>query len=245
MAIRTPTYKWRDVLIAARDSSRSDIAAERQAVAANLALSQIWMAHDWHESLAEFEPFYLSPGEQDYGPPVVAVPSDMLGVRFAYYVDVRGGGLGGFEYRREIRCPKRDLYLTHEVGAPKMLGYEGSTRSFRVHPRPGDDLAAPWCFVDGKYKKRPAVLTETTLPQATILFDDLYLWVHIEAVKWAYMVLSNSQRANGVQKQGKTTGLSGQYAVMMEAIEWMARKEGMETGQAIMAPRESLVQHCD
>lgn len=245
MAVRTPTWTWREVIIAARDAARADISGERQAMAANLALNTIWMAHDWNESLAEFDPFYLSPNEQDYGAPAVAVPSDMLGVRFAYFVDLRAGGQSGNEFRREIRCPKSNLYLTYQVGEPQMIGYEGSTRSLRIFPRASTDLTAPWCFIDGKYKKRPTKITEQTLPTATILFDDLYLHPHIEAVKWALMMLANNPNANGIQRRGKTDALSGQYAVMMNAIDWMAEKEQLQSGQPIMAPREQLVAHVD
>ncbi len=210
----------------------SDVAA----FVSNIAIYEIFKRYDWRESLVTLPPFFLVPNSQDHGAPFVAVPSDFLGLRQAYLVQLNSSPV----YKMPLGILK-DLAETPIPGIPQDIGYQVDTQSFRVFPRVPANIGAPNFCIQGVYKKRPTKLTATTISSTLIPFDDMYLSCFVDVWKWAAWQLSGDPRAGGVQKQKDgSTMYTGQYAVAMEAIDAMAANEGVELGDVSIAPQEQL-----
>ena len=242
------TYTFFDVVGIVGDAVGTAAEAYKGAPACNLAVNKIWTAFPWRQSLGELPPFYLIPGEQYYGAPTVSVPTDFLGLQRAYHV-IRQA-TGDTPTVRELRCIS-DIMTTDEADYPKVIGYEGSTRSFKIGPKPLANFAAPWHLIEGEYKKVPTLyrkstgavvnkVTATYLDDIYLPFDDLYVYVMIEAVKWGYWVLNSDPRAGGVQVQNGAESYFGQFGVMMAAVKQMAENEGIELGMAQAGPSTSF-----
>lgn len=213
--------------------SDSDLAA----FIANQSIYEIWERYDWRESLVKLPPIYLIPNEQDLNTPAASVPTDFLGLRQAYLVQLNSGNPA---FTRPLGCLK-DLGLTNIVGLPTDVGYESSTNSFRVFPRTPNNIGAPNWIIKGVYKKRPTKLTATTISSTLLPFDDMYLGTMVEVFKWAAWNLAGDPRAGGVQKtKNGGTAFTGQYATAMEAIDSMAANEGLEMGDVSIAPAAPL-----
>lgn len=244
------SFTFQELVIAASDVSTRALENSLAPVACNMALNEVWRRHDWRESLADFPPFYLVPLVQDYGPPVSGVPTDFLGLRRAYYINLSAGN--EVPYTKELTCPG-DLPASADPQEPESLCYYESTRKFRVHPLVPPSYGSPYHLIEGKYKKKPAItiksdatvtLTKITaqyLNDALIPFNDLYLTMWIEAVKWALMDLAGNPKAGGVQLQNGVEAYYGQYATMMAAIGQMADTEAGEIGPAPAHPQRSLI----
>lgn len=217
------TLKYSDVLSMVDKIMPSPVVAQYQGIVCNAATDLIWMAYDWKESLAPLPPFYLVPNEQDILPPMSAIPSDFQGFRKVTLCQYATGCVG-----KATMTVKKDLQLTNVVGLPSCIEYNAANRAFRVFPRTPSNIGAPFYFIEGTYKKRPTLITNSTL-NTVIPFDDFYLPVFIEAFRWAFYALSGQSKAQE------------QYPVALEAINRMASNEGLNEGDIFIAPATSLV----
>lgn len=242
------TYTFFDIVGMVGDAVGTAAEAYKAPMACNLAVNHIWTAFPWRQSLGELPPFYIVPGEQTYGPPAVSVPADFLGLERAFH-EIRTSS-GGVPIVRDLRYI-RDIATTDQQDYPKVIGYEGSTRSFKISPRPLTSFGAPWHLIGGKYKKvltltrksNGATVSKVTgeyLDDIYLPFDDLYVHVMAEGVKWAYWVLNSDQRAGGVQVQNGVTSYYGQFGVFHAAIAKMALDEGIALGQPQAGPSASF-----
>jgi len=68
------TLRYIDVIQAASQGYSKSIEDTAQTYALNNAVSKMWRAYDWRGTLAELPPFWLVPGQQDYGKPFYAIP---------------------------------------------------------------------------------------------------------------------------------------------------------------------------
>lgn len=236
MAIRTPTIYYADVLsIVSRHMGRM-IEDSNAAYLCNVATNKIWTQYDWRESLATLPPFYLIPGEQDHGTPAASVPSDFMGLRKAFLVHLTGS----IPTYTPI-TPVRDLEVTHVRDLPHAIGYVPAVSAFRVFPRVPSGISAPNYAISGEYKKRPVKVSANSLASTLLPFDDIYVQVMVEAVKWAALNSAGDPRAGEVGMQRGVPVFSGQLAKMLAAIEEMAQNEGLEGGDPIVKPAEPLV----
>lgn len=232
MATRTPTLRYSDILSIVSKGTPRVAEAEFSSVASNLATNLIWYAFDWRESLEELPPFYLIPGVQDYGTPFTVIPQNFHGLRKAF--------LGRLNY---VKYPQmavaKDLEKTHIQGIPTAISYEASLDAFRVHPIP-NNLSAPTWWIEGTYKKRPSAITNSTL-NTLLPFDDMYLNVWVEALRWAMYHLLGSEKAGVAVYQNGQLVSTGQLGTAMAAIEKMASTEGLEQGDVFLHPENALV----
>lgn len=244
------TTRFMEAIIAASQGLAQNLGGDQQAIASNMALNEVWMAYDWRETMGDFPPFYLNPSRQDYGPPVVAVPSDFFGLRRAYFWDLNSGGTQ-VPYCKELICVG-DLPVTSDEQEPVSLCYYDSLRKFRVHPRPPSNYGPPYKIIDGKYKRRVHAalasdgsliykLTAAQLNNALLPLDDMFITVWIEALRWAMMTLLGAPKAGGVQIQNGVRGFVGQRAILQDAMDRMSDKEARELSAPPMAPQNSLV----
>lgn len=236
MAVRTQTYTWADVLsIAMRKSSRN-IVDDYGTYIANMTLNWVWDKFDWRESIATLPTFYLVPNEQDYGAPTVVIPSDFYGLRWANLVRIDNVP----PYRQPLAIIK-DLQTTHIRYLPHAIGYVPEKQAFRLYPRVPDNIGSPVYLVEGVYKKRPTLLTASNLVTTLLPFDDIYFQMWIETAKWVLYQSENDPRAGVITSSNGVINATGQAATMMDMIEWVASREGLELGDPVIAPAEPLV----
>ena len=235
MAARLATYTWRDVMdIAGRKAGRSltdDLAAH----ICNITLNWVWDKYDWRESLTTLPPFYLAPLVQDYGAPQLVIPSDYYGLRYANLVRIDASP----PTRQPLEIIK-DLMPTHVRYLPHAICYVSDKQAFRVFPRIPDNIGSPTYLVEGQYKNRPTLITAGTL--TTLLpFDDIYLEMWIETMKWVMWTVDSDPRAGQITLSNGSLAATGQAAIMMNMIDWVASREGLELGEPTISPAEPLV----
>lgn len=244
------TYRFWQAASAAKNVMERSIEADQQAFACNLALNEYWEAYDWRETLADLPPFWMAPGVQDYGAPFIAVPSDFMALKRAYWLNLMSG-TNGVPYRQELSSVG-DLPETTDQDIPTSICYFPQTRSFRIHPRCPINWGAPQFMVRGQYKKVPTVtlagttttinqLTASNIMNALLPSDDRYFKVWVEGIKWAYLMLAGDPRAGGRSLQGNTAYYTGQYAVFEGALDEMSNAEVLNVKKPPLAPKNSLV----
>lgn len=231
------TYVYQDLLHLASRTIPRGIEDDAAAALLNLTLNEIWNRWDWREAITELPPFFLVPDTQDYGPPTAAVPSDFAGLRQAWLVQTNAAPA----YRTPLRI-NANLDATHVRNLPHALSYEPSVSSFRVFPRTPNNIGAPNYMIDGKYKRNPTKVTATTISSTTVPFDDKYLNVWLEGLKWAAWNTVGDPKAGEIQLMpGGQWVATGQYAKFLGRVDEMAAREGIELGPTPLAPGEPLV----
>ncbi len=90
----------------------------------------------------------------------------------------------------------------------------------------------------GEYQTNP---TKIAAMSTTINFDDNYVDVGIEGMKWAYMVLAKDPRAGGatVNSSGQKV-YQGQYGILFEAFDYMKKAEDFGSGAPARFPGDAL-----
>lgn len=218
------TYYYSDVVNMISPNISRNVEASTAAHVCNIVTNEIWKRFDWRESLATLPPFYLVPREQDYGAPAVSVPTDFMGLRQAFYTNLNSSPVYYFPLTYA-----RDLGTTSVEGFPTSISYQRDKAAFRVFPLVPANFGAPYYMITGTYKKEPTKVTAANYTNTYLPFEDIYLEVWLEGLKWAFWNLQGDQRA------------MDQYGLFRIAIEQMASNEGLELADPILAPREGLV----
>lgn len=231
------TYRFWQAASAAKNVTEKSVEQDMQAFACTLALNEYWEHYDWRESLTDLPPFWTAPGVQDYGPPFVAVPSDFMALKRAYFVDLQGG-TNNVPWMDELSVVG-DLPDTTAQEVPTSICYLPQKLSFRVHPRIPVYWGSPRYLINGYYKKKPTVyLTDNTtvniitagnIMNALLPTEDRYFKVWVQGLKWAYLDLAGDPR--GQQ----------QFAVFKMALEEMSNAEQLNVKKPPVAPKRSLV----
>ena len=230
------TYYYSDILNYCASAVPRMVDSDKSSFIANFAIYEIWKQYDWRQSLGVLNPFYLIPGEQDHGAPMVVIPSDLLGLRQAYLVRMNSSPV----FRQELTIMK-DLTLTHLSSLPAQICHQPAKQSLRVFPRVPLNIGCPDYAIQGEYKKLPPKVTSSTLSSTLLPFDDVYFFNMIEVFKWAGWHAAGDPRAGGVQNNNHgQSQYAGQYAAAQEAIDQMAETEGFELGDVSIAPKEPL-----
>jgi hypothetical protein len=229
------TYKIADAMnIVSRQLGRQ-VEDDYAAHIANVAMNKIWLAYDWKETMALLPPFYLIPGEQMYGAPFYAVPTDYLGIRTAYVTRAFSP-----TNKMELKF-LADLRDTGVKGFPRNISYNSAARAFHLFPRMPEGYGATDWIVDGTYKKKPTKITAGALQTTSIPWDDLYFDVFVNALKWAAWDAAGDPRAGDIKYSGGNTILVGQVGKMYSLIDEMAEREGLNRGDPSIAPGSPLV----
>lgn len=221
------TLKYTDILnMLQRQIPRivEDIHAE---TIINAGLNMIWMAYDWRESLSEFTPFYLIPGRQDYPEDIIDIPSDMHGIKQAFFVRLNGDTTQKTPLKVIKQLNKTSMQLPPNA-ITFMTTLADNKSGYRIHPRAPIGYGSPYFFIEGTYKKRTPTVTASTL-NTTIAFDDMYQGVIFDSCLYQAKRLAGSQEANNFY----------QNAVL--SITQMANAEGLADGEQNFAPSEPIV----
>jgi hypothetical protein len=231
------TYTYADVLNFVGANFNKVLTDAYGAMLCDQTASMVWNAADWRQSLGSLAPFYLSPLEQDYGAPLVQVPTDFLGLRTANLVYVPTQPPS-----REPLHVLRQLDKTDACGLPSAISYEPSVRKFRLDKLAPNGAAASAYMVEGTYKRTPTKVLATDLASSTLPFDDAYLRVFTSGLLYNYFAATSDPRAGQIQhaRNGSST-CTGQLAVFLDALAEMAADEQLNLGDLTIAPAAPLV----
>ena len=196
------TYYYTDAINFIRPQVPATAEDQKAATICNIGTNLIWNAFDWRETIEQFPPFWLSAWTQDYGAPLVVIPSDFLGLREAQLTDLSNVPPAHYPMR-----VMKFLEPTHQMQLPRSISYEPSVNAFRVFPRVPSGLGAARFKIDGTYKKRPTLVTAATYTSTLLPFDDLYFQVWLEVLRWAAFSAAGDQRAG--QAPGAWAGVPG------------------------------------
>lgn len=231
------TYTFWDAAHAAEALIAKTVEMDHQAIAANMALGLYWPMFSWRESIADLQPFWVSPGKQDYGPPQVVVPTDFWQLKKAYWKDLMSG-INGVPWRYELNV-LGDLSDYMDTGPVESICYLPSRRCFRVVPRVPLNFGPPRYLIDGQYKRRAqtylsdgtTVITKVmagNIQDALLPSDDMYVAVWIKLMQWAFLELSGSKEAMNMRLQA------------VAAVQDMADRESVALKAAPIAPGEPI-----
>lgn len=206
-------------------------------LACNMAVQHIWNKADWRESIKELEPFWLRPWEQDHGSPIYTIPSDFLGLRDPYLVNLQG--------TTPIKTPltvQSNLERTPIIQIPTRIGYQPSLSAFRLWPRVPSGICSPAWLVEGNYKKRPVKVDISTL-NTTLPWDDEYFNQFLDTLVYYFWKLAGDPRAGQIQynASGMQAAYTGKIAEVEEGILRMLEQENLNAGNPAIAPYEPLV----
>lgn len=233
------TYRYADIVLMVSKQFPSPLVEQFQGIVCNLATNLIWYSYDWRESIETLLPFYLVPNEQDIKPPTNAIPADFQGFRKVSMCQYGQGKNGGGTSKYTITIEK-DIQLTQARGLPTVVSYEPETHGFRVFPRTPANIGAPFYWIEGTYKKKPALITNATM-NTLFPFDDMYLQVFLEVFRWGFMAVAGSKDAGGVSMSNGQVYYDGQLGKAMGMIKEMANDQGINDGDVYVSPEEGLV----
>jgi len=218
------TWDYSDVISATAANYTKSLDQTTLEFAMNNAIKKMWLAYDWRGTVVKLPPFWLVPGEQDYGSPTYSIPSDFYGLRETYLVWV---GSSPIPIRSYIPVVE-NLEKTSLQGAPGTICYRAAAQKFRVHPAPTLGMAAPNYLIDGTYKKRPCRWTRAALA-SRLLWDDEYFDIFVQAYVWAVLRLS-----------GQTKAAMEQDVIFKQALYEGTQSENLELGEPSIHPGEAL-----
>lgn len=191
--------------------------------ATNMAISEMWKAYDWRGTVQAFNPFWIVPGEQDYGLPLYAVPSDFYGLREVYLVESASNN----QYRHPLLV-QSNLERTGYMDFPIRIAYHDEVHAFRLWPCPTFGMSSPFYLVDGTYKIRPPRIVRATLNVVTP-WDDIYFEPLVQACAWAALVTS-----------GRRDEAVKQHSIFMQTLMSATAVENLELGEPTVHPSEGL-----
>lgn len=228
----------------------------RKILILNMAQTMIWNGFDWRWTIGSIYPFWLMPYEQEYGPPIVALPSDCA--RLQRFNLVRVNPSGPTPSRIELKVV-RELPLNDLLGPPRQVSLirqtypsglstdiQGSTGlRLRFWPRPGGGLSAPNYLIEGTYKKRPPSIDINTYQVSTVSSEDSQVQMWLDAIRAAYAKATGDPSAGDTRYTNGQIVYTGKMATAMASISEEARSEGLNQSDANIAPTEGLIPGLD
>lgn len=219
------TYTYGDAWDAAQLHFKRTLQDVGWDYATNNAISKMWRAYDWRGTLQPLAPFWLTPGQQDYGTPFYTIPNDFFGLRETYIVQV---GANAIPARNTMRVVS-NLEETHMVSFPQVICYRDSIKGFRIHPAAAYGVAAPLYLIDGTYKTRPPKITRN-LANSLLFWDDVYFENFVDSLTWAMLKISGDRKAAMEQEE-----------IFHRALAEATSVEHLELGEEVIHPTEALV----
>jgi hypothetical protein len=201
------------------------IEADKICAILNLAQEVIWRMYPWRWTIAELEPFWLIPYEQDYGSPIVAVPANFYEIQAASIVRINNLLSSRFPLRVQ-----RGLEKTSLVSRPDTICYVPEKSCFRVHPRPSEAYCCPDYLIEGFYKKTPVIITPENYQTTNLPSPEAMRHIWHDAITWAYLTISkdfqNAERA---------------YQALQRTLAETAASETTALGNPHIHPSEPIV----
>jgi hypothetical protein len=233
------TYTYGDSIAMVATVSPRAMQENNGAMLCDKAVSMIWSAADWRQSLTTLPPFYLTPGDQDYGAPMSVVPSDFLGLRQAY-VTYLGQEPPSHGNLLEVRS---HLDLTHEENEPTLISYLADARRFRIWHRFPNSCEVAKYMVEGTYKKAHTKVVADNLNSVALPFDDDYFRVFCEVLKYQVFSATGDPRAGEIVagRRGQNPTYTKQLGVAWTCIGEMMDHEAVQFGAEYVSPAEAFI----
>jgi hypothetical protein len=224
-AIWTSTYTYTDAWNLASSQYGRQNEPNNLEFVTNQAIEKMWRSYDWRGTLKPLPPFWLVPGQQDYGVPFYSVPSNYYGLREAYLVSINSSN----PIRRKLNVTK-GVEKTSGMGWPTSIFYQDTIAGYRIWPCPDFGMSSPLFLIDGTYKIRPPKITRALLG-SNLLWDDLYFETFVQACAWAMLNWS----------PGGKKAAQEQEVIFMQSLARATSDESLEQGEAIIHPAEPLI----
>ena len=218
------TYTYQNALDIARQHYRNSTEQTTGPFALNMAITEMWRAYDWRDSLAPLPPFWLVPGVQDYGFPFVSVPTDFYGLREVYLVNLNVSPVP-VSMRLNVVT---NLEQTGAMGVPGTICYRSAESCFRIHPAPNLGMACPQWLINGTYKILAPKVTRDDAADL-IPWDDVYFETFVQFLIWANLFCSGERKAALEQK-----------AIAMQSLTESAQNDNAQLGDPVVSPTEAL-----
>jgi hypothetical protein len=218
------TYTYGDIIIDVQKCISRTLDEDMAATILNKSMAEVWKKYDWRESLEDLPSFWLAPGTQDYGSPLVVVPSDFAGLRRGYVVNINSTPAQIYEL-----TILKWLGETSVRGFPQDIGYIAEKNAFRLNPLPPDSMCVPNFIVRGTYKKTPPKITASNYIDSALPFSDQYFNNLCEYVK--YEAYKQTRDFNNAEKQ---------QGFALEAIQSMANDVGLNDNDTFISPSGPL-----
>ena len=218
------TYTYGDVIIDIQKCISRSLEEDMAANILNKSVAEIWKKYDWRESLEDLPSFWLAPNTQDYGSPLVVIPSDFAGLRRGYVVNLNGTPAQEYELTILKWLPE-----TTVKGFPQNIGYIPEKDAFRLNPLPTDSLCVPNFIVRGTYKKVPPRITPSNYIDSALPWPDQYFNNICEFVK--YEAFKQVRDFSNAEKQ---------QGFAFEAIRSMADDVGLNDNDSFISPSSPL-----
>lgn len=203
-----------------------------QVYAINAALQFMWQAHTWRQSLAEFPPFYLTPGEPYHLDPDIDIPTDFWYLHKAWL-----DRLYGNTYDLDVMS---SLSPAGYQSRPCAISYDVSRSGFLLSPTPPQGWDAPETVVRGIYKTKPTQYTGATVNKTELPFDDQHFHLFVEALRVAYYDLLEDQRAGQVQFVNGNRMYTGARGKFFALLRETLLPELQGAGQVPVVPEYNL-----
>ena len=233
------TYTVQDALIVVRQTIPGEISTNLSSILCDRAVSLIWNAADWKNSLVSLPPFYLTPGIQDYTIPMAVVPLDFLGLRTGWLIDLTTSPA---QYLEPPLVVKKDLTRTSvEDGRPEFICFDPAIAGYRIYPRYSRGVSAADIMVELIYKKKHAKITSANIGTEFVPVDDSYFDHFCNVLTWCFSSALKHPGAGGaVTDRFVNVQYTGAFAVAMNSIEDMKQKEAGLLGDYTVAPAHPL-----
>lgn len=224
-AVFTSTYTYNQAWqLAASQFNRSVEPANLEFVT-NQAIEKMWRSYDWRGTIKPLPPFWLVPGQQDYGVPFYSVPDDYWGLREVYLVSINSSN----PVRRKLNVTK-DIEKTSGMAFPTSIFYQQTISGFRVWPCPDFGMCSPLYLIDGTYKIRPPKITRSLLGD-NLLWDDMYFETFVQACSWAMLNWTPGKRKEAMEQE----------QMFFQSLRVATSDESLEQGENIIHPAEPLL----
>ena len=199
---------------------------------ANRAIHLFWTTYPWRDTLAELPPFYPIPGEADHVTPDIQIPSNFWALDVVMLKQINGD-----EY--DLRISNKLPRASYEDW-PTAIAYVPEIAGFRLHPLPNAGMSAPWCQIEGTYKKKPPTVTDDNFDTDALPLDEMYQDVYEQAVRYKYFETLGDSRAGEVAYVRGIPQYTGQLGRYMAAVQTAIGRENLHRGKEIDAPAEGL-----
>lgn len=219
------TYSVQEALEVVKRTAGLGPADSWGVLAADMAVKEMWRRGAWRQSLADLPAIGLVPGLQDLGEPLVDIPSDIAGLWRADYVYLMEDGNVSITPMSVHRSLEGNNIPCH----PNAISYQQDNNSYRFPGIIPSNLASPWHFVRGTYKKKPPSITNLNIGGTYLPWDDDLFPVFVQVLRWQAMALVGADRALD-QRQIAVAGINEAAAQEAEYLGQSQQMSSIDVG---------------
>lgn len=235
------SYTYAQIYDIASVGTARTIEETRKIYILNAAQNLIWRSFDWDWTISNLTPFWLIPYEQEYGPPIIAIPSDCERLQQANVVKLLP--TGPIPVRNPLKVT-RELPINDLLGVPTQISLvhtaTSASKKVRLWPRAGGGMGACNYYVESSYKTSPTQV-DSSYQTTNIPSKDHQAQMWIDTVRAMYFKIIGDPKAGEVKYANGQAVYTGLLAQAMASVKEEAMNEGLDMGDPNIAPSESLI----